>query len=83
MDCQTLNYRRLDLTMITHTSYRLEDTQFSVHTSESVSEQQSIVCVGTANFFFKKLKHTQTVNISSIVACMLTTFFEEGAGVSA
>lgn len=56
MDCQTLNYRRLDLTMITHTSYRLEDTQFSVHTSESVSEQQSIVCVGTANFFFKKTK---------------------------
>ena len=63
MDCQTLNYRRLDLTMITHTSYRLEDTQFSVHTSESVSKQQSVVCVRTANFFFTKTytdsKHQQ------------------------
>ena len=79
MDCQTLNYRRLDLTMITHTSYRLEDTQFSVHTSESVSKQRSLAL--ELRIFFKK--HTQTVNISSIVACTLTTFFEEGAGVSA
>lgn len=60
MDCQTLNYRRLDLTMITHTSYRLEDTQFSVHTSESVSKQQSVVCVRTANFFLKKKTKTYT-----------------------
>ena len=83
MDCQTLNYRRLDLTMITHTSYRLEDTQFSVHTYQNQFRNNNRSFALELRIFFKKLKHTQTVNISSIVACMLTTFFEEGAGVSA
>ena len=46
--------------MITHTSYRLEDTQFSVHTSESVSEQQTVACVRTCEFFNIKQKQYTT-----------------------